>query len=144
MKEALKEAKKAYQKNDVPVGCVAVKNGKIIARAHNLRESTNDPTAHAEILCLKKAAKKQKWWVLKDVDIYVTLEPCPMCTAAIMQARARTIIYGADNLLWGACSKKIKLVDKKIFQHKIKIVKNVLPKESSTLLKKFFKKVRKK
>ena len=95
MKQALKEAKKAYEKLEVPVGAVIVKNGKIIARAHNQKETKYDTTKHAEILAIQKASKKLGSWRLIDCDMYVTLEPCPMCTSAAIWARMQGIVYGA-------------------------------------------------
>lgn len=94
MEAALREAKKAYLKKEIPVGCVAVMGGKIIARGHNLRESLDDPTAHAEILCLRRAAKKIGDWRLSRVTLYVTIKPCKMCNAAIREARIKKIAYG--------------------------------------------------
>ena len=98
MKEALKEAKKAYKKNEVPVGAVIVKDGVIIARAHNLRESKENAIAHAEILCIQKACKKLNSWRLDNALLYVTLEPCAMCSGALSQARIGKVIFGAKDL----------------------------------------------
>ncbi len=95
MYEALKEAKKAYLKEEVPIGAVIVKDGKVIARAHNLREKTNNAISHAEILAIEKACKKLNSWRIEDCTIYVTLEPCPMCLGAMMQARIKKVYYGA-------------------------------------------------
>lgn len=95
MYEALKEAKKAYLKEEVPIGAVIVKDGKVIARAHNLREKTNNAISHAEIIAIEKACKKLNSWRLEDCTIYVTLEPCPMCLGAMMQARIKKVYYGA-------------------------------------------------
>ena len=97
MKEALKEAKKAFDKDEVPVGAVIVKDGKIIARAHNLKESKTDTTYHAEILAIQKASKKLESWRLEGCTMYVTLEPCPMCASAIKQARISNIYCGLSN-----------------------------------------------
>ena len=95
MEEAYKEALKAYEKNEVPIGCVIVKDGVIIARAHNLREKNNLSTSHSEILCIEKACKKLKSWRLDGCEMYVTLEPCLMCAGAITQARIKKIYIGA-------------------------------------------------
>ena len=95
MKEALKEAKKAYDKLEVPVGCVIVKDKKIIARAHNLKESKSDTTKHAEIIAIQKASKKLNSWRLLDCDMYVTLEPCSMCAGAIIHSRIKRLFFGA-------------------------------------------------
>ena len=97
MKEAYKEAKKAYKKLEVPVGAVVVKDGKIIARAHNLRENKNSSLAHAEILCIEKACKKLNSWRLDGAEMYVTLEPCSMCAGAIIQSRIKNVYIGAKD-----------------------------------------------
>ena len=102
MKCALKEARKAYELGEVPIGCVIVKDDKIIARAHNLRETKNSPTAHAEILCIEKASKKLDSWRLIDTTMYITLEPCTMCSGAIISARVPKVIYGAKDPRFGA------------------------------------------
>lgn len=112
-KEALKEAEKAYQKEEVPIGAIIVKNDKIIARAHNLREKTNLSTAHAEILCINKACKKLNSWRLDGCTMYVTLEPCPMCAGAIVQSRISKVIYGAKDLKNGCIESVCNLLDKK-------------------------------
>ena len=97
MIEALKEAKKAYKKNEVPVGAVIVKNGKIIAKGRNKREKTQNALHHAEVIAINKACKKLKSWRLDDAEIYVTLEPCPMCAGAIANARIKKVIYSAQD-----------------------------------------------
>ena len=94
MKEALKEAKKAYEKEEVPVGAVIVKDGKIIARAHNLKETKKDTTRHAEIIAIQKASKKLNAWRLEDCEMYVTLEPCSMCAGALIQSRIKKVYIG--------------------------------------------------
>lgn len=136
MEAALKEAHKAFKKKEVPIGCVAVKDGKIIARAHNLRETNDDPLAHAEILCLKKTAKKLGGWHLNDVTLYVTLEPCLMCAGAIIHARIRNIVFGAASPISGVSS-----ILKK---NKVKVIKGILKTECGKILSKFFKELRKK
>jgi tRNA(adenine34) deaminase len=95
MREALAEAQKAYQLDEVPIGAVVVKNGEVIGRGHNLRESKKDPTLHAEIIAIRQAAAVLGGWRLTDCDLYVTIEPCPMCAGAILQARIRRLIFGA-------------------------------------------------
>ena len=104
MKEALKEAKKAYEKLEVPVGAVIVKDGKIIARAHNLKETKYDTTKHAEILAIQKASKKLKSWRLTDCEMYITLEPCSMCAGALINSRIKKIYIGALDNKTGAAS----------------------------------------
>lgn len=142
MKEALKEAKKAYEKDEVPVGAVIVKDGKIIARAHNLKETKTDTTKHAEILAIQKASKKLKNWRLNDCDIYVTLEPCSMCTGAIIGARIRKIYIGTMDLKTGACGSVLNLLEYK-FNTNVEIETGIMQQECEYILKDFFKKIRK-
>ena len=142
MSEALKEAKKAYRKKEVPVGAVAVLEDKIIARAHNKREDLIDPTAHAEILCIKKAAKKLGGWRLNKVTIYSTLEPCSMCAGALVHARVDRLVYGADDPRAGACGSVLNIFGHKLLNHKVKVTKAVLKEECGGILKRFFKKLR--
>ena len=117
MKYALKEAKKAYLKNEVPVGAIIVRDGEIIAKAHNQKVSTKNIFGHAEILAIKKAANKIGDWRLNDCDIYVTLEPCSMCAGAILQARIKTVIYGAKSYQDGSIESALKLYETKGFNH---------------------------
>lgn len=141
-KEALKEAKKAYKKEEVPVGAIVVKDGKIVARAHNLREKTNISTAHAEILCINKACKKLKSWRLDGCEMYVTLEPCSMCAGAIIQSRISKIIYGAKDSKNGCIESVCKLLDEKTTWNTEYEYFEV--KECSTILSDFFKFLRNK
>ncbi len=143
MKEALKEAKKAYEKEEVPVGCVIVKDGKIIARAHNLKETKYDTTKHAEILAIQKASKKLKSWRLIDCDMYVTLEPCSMCAGAIINSRIRKIYYGASDEKTGAIGSVFNLLEDYKFNHKVEYQSGVLQEECEEILKEFFKYLRK-
>lgn len=143
MKAALDEAHKGYKKEEVPVGAVVVLDGKIIARAHNLRESLIDPTAHAEILAIKKAAKKLGGWRLSRVSLYTTLEPCPMCAGAIVHSRVRELIYGADDPKAGACGSIMDVVSSRHLNHQVKVRSGILKKGCSDILKKFFKRLRK-
>lgn len=132
MNLALKEAKKAYIKDDVPVGCIIVKNDKIIAKAYNKKENKNIATYHAEIIAIEKACKKLKTWHLEDCVLYTTLEPCMMCCGAIQQSRIKKIIYGTENITYSG-TKYITGID-------IINMKNI---ECCNLLKKFFKMKRK-
>lgn len=141
MKEALKEAQKAFEKDEVPVGAVIVKDNKIIARAHNIKELKCDATNHAEILAIQKACKKLGAWRLENCDMYVTLEPCPMCTGALIQARIRTLYIGTQDDKTGACGSVLNLLDYK-FNHKIEVQKYILKDECETILKTFFKQLR--
>ncbi len=143
MKEALKEAKKAYVRDEAPVGAVIVQNGIIIARGFNERERKQDSTLHAEITAIRKACKKLGSWRLTDCDMYVTLEPCTMCAGAIIQSRLRHIIMGADDPKAGAAGSVIDVfaVD---FNHKVQVTKGVMSEECSGILKEFFRELRKK
>ena len=143
MKHALKEAQKAYIKGEVPVGTVIVKAGKIIARAHNLREKNNDPTAHAEILAIKKAAKKLGGWRLTGCDMYVTLEPCAMCAGAIIHSRIARLYLGAMDSKAGAAGSILNLFSEDRFNHSVEIESGIMEQECSEILKNFFKSLRK-
>lgn len=143
MKEALKEAKKAYDKLEVPVGAVIVKDGKIIARAHNIKEEKKDTTKHAEILAISKASKKLNSWRLTDCEMYVTLEPCSMCAGALIQSRIRKIYIGTMDEKTGACGSVLNLLEDYTFNHKVEIETNLLQEECETLLKQFFRELRK-
>lgn len=142
MKEALKEAKKAYEKDEIPVGAVIVRNGKIIARAHNLKETKNMATAHAEILAIEKASKKLSTWRLLDCDMYVTLEPCTMCMGAIISARINNLYIGTLDPKTGACGSFVDLSQYK-FNHTVNIFKGILADKCEYILKDFFKDLRK-
>ena len=143
MKEALKEAKKAYLKEEVPVGAVVVYNGKIIARGHNLREIKESVLGHAELVAISKASKKIGSWKLEDCDIYVTLEPCPMCSGAIIQSRIKNLYFGAYDPKGGAAGSVLDLYEYK-FNHKVNVVGGIMEEECSTIIKEFFKELRKK
>ena len=143
MKEALKEAKKAAEKLEVPVGCVIVKEGKIIARAHNLKETKFDTTKHAEMIAIQKASKKLKSWRLLDCDMYVTLEPCSMCAGAIINSRMRKIYIGAKDEKTGACGSVLNLFNDYTFNHKVETEIGVMSQECEEILKDFFKELRK-
>ena len=143
MKEALKEAKKAYDKLEVPVGCVIVKDGKIIARAHNLKESKKDTTKHAEILAIQKASKKLEAWRLLDCDMYVTLEPCSMCAGAIINSRIRNLYIGTMDKKTGAAGSVLNLFEDFTFNHKVIVETGILQTQCEKILKDFFKELRK-
>lgn len=144
MKEAIKQAKKAVQKDEVPIGCVIVKDDQIIARAYNKREMKQCSTAHAEILAIEKACKKLGSWRLEDCDLYVTLEPCPMCSGAIIQSRIRNVIFGAYDPKGGCMGSNMNINDVRGFNHYPDIEGGILQDECSRLLKEFFKAKRKK
>lgn len=143
MKEALKEAKKAYEKLEVPVGCVIVKDGKIIAKAHNLKETKMDTTKHAEILAIQKASKKLQSWRLLDCEMYVTLEPCSMCAGAMINARIKKVYIGALDEKTGACGSVFNLLEDYTFNHKVECETGVMKQECENILKDFFKMLRK-
>ena len=143
MKEALKEAKKAYGKLEVPVGAVIVKDGKIIARAHNIKEEKKDTTKHAEILAISKASKKLDSWRLTDCEMYVTLEPCSMCAGALIQSRIKKVCIGTMDEKTGACGSVLNLLEDYTFNHKVQIETGILQEECEELLKQFFKELRK-
>ena len=139
MKEALKEAQKAYDKQEIPVGAVIVKNGKIISRAHNLKETKQTATAHAEILAIQKANKKLNNWRLVDCDIYVTLEPCDMCMGAILSSRIKNIYIGTLDP-----KKKEKIdINKYKEEYDTNIEYGIMQEKSEEILKNFFKDLRK-
>ena len=139
MKEAIIEAKKAYEKDEVPIGAVIVKEGKIIARAHNLRESKQIATAHAEILAIEKACKKIGSWRLNDCTLYVTLEPCAMCSGAMILSRVNRIVYGASDTKGGCIDSCIKMYEQQGFNHYPLVTSGVLKDECSSILTAFFK-----
>lgn len=141
MKAALKEAEKASQKDEVPVGAVIVYKNKIISRAHNLRESKQLIHGHAEFLAMMKAAKKIGSWRLEDCEIYVTMEPCPMCAGAMIQARIKKVYYGAKDYKSGVASSICNLFDLP-FNHKVETEGLLMHLESEKILKTFFKKLR--
>lgn len=143
MKEAIKEAKKAYKKLEVPVGAVIVKDGQIIAKAHNLKETKNDTTKHAEILAIQKASKKLNSWRLLDCEMYVTLEPCAMCAGAIINSRIKKIYIGTMDEKTGAVGSKLNLFEDFIFNHKVEAQVGILKDECENVLKDFFKTLRK-
>lgn len=142
MKIALKEAKKAYNKLEVPVGAIIVKDGEIIAKAHNLKETKTDTTKHAEILAIQKASRKLKSWRLLDCEMYVTLEPCSMCAGAIINSRIKKVYIGALDEKTGAAGSVLNLFEDYTFNHKVEIEKNVMKKECESILKDFFKMLR--
>lgn len=143
MQEAIKEAKKAYKKLEVPVGAVIVKNGEIIAKAHNLKETKYDTTKHAEILAIQKASKKLKSWRLLDCEMYVTLEPCTMCAGAIINSRIKKIYIGTMDEKTGAAGSKLNLFEDYTFNHKVEVETNVMKEQCEKILKDFFKELRK-
>ncbi len=144
MMEAIKEAKKALIKDEVPIGCVIVHNDKIIARGYNLRETKQQSIAHAEIIAIQKACKKIGSWRLENCTLYVTLEPCPMCSGAILQSRIDNVVFGAYDPKGGCIESCMKMYDVKGFNHYPNTIGGLMEDECSKLLKDFFKEKRKK
>ena len=144
MKEAIKEAKKAYGKLEVPIGAVIVKNGKIIARGHNQKEEKADTTMHAEIIAIKKASKKIGAWRLNGCEMYVTLEPCPMCAGAIVNARLDKIYIGTNDEKNGACGSVTDVLEEYKQNYKVQKEEGIHKKECEEKIKKFFKELRQK
>ena len=143
MKIAIEEAKKAYKKLEVPVGAIIVKDGKVIAKAHNQKETKFDTTKHAEILAIQKASKKLNSWRLIDCEMYVTLEPCSMCAGAIINSRIKKVYIGTDDEKTGAVGSVLNLFTDYKFNHKPEFQKNILKEECEGILKDFFRELRK-
>jgi tRNA(adenine34) deaminase len=139
MREALKEAEKAYALGEVPVGAVLVSGGKILSRAHNLVETLQDATAHAEVLCLRAASQVIENWRLVDVTLYSTLEPCSMCAGAMFLSRISTLVWGARDKRHGAHGSWVNLLDQSHPIHQLQVRRGVLEEEASVLMVNFFR-----
>lgn len=142
MKQALREAEKAYEQDEVPVGALVVHQGKVIGRGRNQTELLQDPTAHAEMIALTAAANHLKSRRLEDCTLYVTLEPCPMCAGAIVLSRVPTLVFAAYDPKAGACGTLMNIVEDKRLNHTVHVVAGVCDKESEELLKGFFGRIR--
>lgn len=142
MRAAIKQAQKAYEKSEVPIGCVIVHDGKIIARGYNRRNTDKSTLAHAEITAIRKAAKKLGDWRLEDCTLYVTLEPCPMCAGAIVQARITECVIGCMNPKAGCAGSVTNLLEMDGFNHKVIVRRGILEEECSNMLKTFFRELR--
>ena len=142
MKEAIKQAKRAYKQDEVPIGCVIVQDGKVIARAYNKRNMKRNPLAHAEIMAINKAAKVTGDWRLEDCVMYITLEPCQMCAGAIVQARIPKVVIGSMNPKAGCAGSILNLLQVQAFNHQVELVKGVMEKECTDMLQEFFKELR--
>lgn len=142
MQKAIVQAKKAQVREEVPIGAVAVVNGKIMASAYNIREATHNPLGHAEILLLERLAKKQKSWRLEDATIYVTCEPCIMCAGAMLQARISRVVYGCKDPKAGAFGSLYDFSQDKRLNHRIEVVAGVMADDCAALLGAFFKRLR--
>lgn len=143
MKQALKQAKKAFENNEVPVGAIIVKNNKIIARSYNKKEGKKDTTKHAEIIAIQKASKKLNAWRLEDCSMYVTLEPCTMCIGAIINARIKNLYIGTMDEKTGACGSVLNIPKDYKFNHIVNVKTNILQEECKKILQDFFRILRK-
>lgn len=142
MRQALRQAKKAYDLEETPIGCVIVREGKVIGRGYNRRNTDKDPLAHAEITAIKKASRKTGDWRLEECTLYVTLEPCQMCAGAIVQARVARVVVGCMNPKAGCAGSILNLLDMKEFNHQVQLETGVLEEECGMLMKTFFKELR--
>ena len=143
MRQAIRLAKKAGDNGDVPIGCIIVYQGKVIGRGYNRRNKDKSPLAHAEIMAIKKASKIIGDWRLEECRMYVTLEPCQMCSGAIVQARIPEIVIGCMNPKAGCAGSIINILDMPAFNHQVSIIRGVCQQECSEMLKEFFKNLRK-
>lgn len=143
MKAALKEAERAFEKDDCPIGAVIVKDNQIIARAHNQVELLKDPTAHAEMIAITQAASTIGHERLLDTTIYVTLEPCTMCAGALVLARVKRLVYGAHDAKAGACGTLYNIAQDDRLNHRMEVVSGLMAEQSQSLLQEFFRRLRK-
>lgn len=144
MKAAVREAKKAYALREVPIGCVIVQNGKIIARGYNRRNTDKNTLAHAELAAIRRAGKKTGDWRLEDCTMYVTLEPCQMCAGALVQCRMKKVVIAAMNPKAGCAGSVLNLLQMPQFNHQVEIERGVLEEECATMLSDFFRELREK
>ena len=144
MKAAFREAEKAFEQDEVPIGAVVVQNGQIIGRGYNQRESLIDPTAHAEIIAITSAANTIKDWRLKDCQLYVTKEPCPMCAGALVNARVNMVIFGMYDEKEGCCGSLYQLCRDNRFKHQLTVKGGIMEDACTLIIQEFFKKKRKK
>ena len=142
MEQALAEAQKAWQLDEVPIGAVVVRNGTVIGRGHNLREKGKDPTLHAEMIAIRQASAALGGWRLMDCDLYVTVEPCPMCAGAILQARIQKVIFGARDPKAGCAGSLYNLLDDPRFNHRAEVMEGILEDRCSRILKDYFRRKR--
>jgi tRNA(adenine34) deaminase len=142
MQLALRQAHAALDAGEVPVGCVIVHDGEVIGRAHNQRETLQDPTAHAEVLAITQAAAHLESWRLENTRMYVTLEPCPMCAGAILLARIPEVYFGATDPKAGVCGTLMNLLDDPRFNHRVALYSGLLADECGGVLSEFFRKIR--
>lgn len=144
MKEALIEARKAYDLGEIPIGAVVVRDGQVIARGHNLTETTKDPTAHAEMIAIREAARVLGGWRLIGCSMYVTVEPCSMCTGAMIWSRIENLYIGTMDPKAGACGSVFNIAEEDRLNHRINVERGILEEECRSIMKEFFKELRKK
>lgn len=144
MREAIAEARLAEQKQEVPIGAVVIHNGVIVGRGHNLRETMQDGTAHAEMIAIREACQRLEAWRLLDCTLYVTLEPCPMCAGAIVQSRIKQVVFGASDPKAGCAGTLMNLLQEPKFNHQTEVIGGVLEQECGGMLSQFFRKLRQK
>ncbi|MBR2694280.1 MAG: tRNA adenosine(34) deaminase TadA [Thermoguttaceae bacterium] len=142
MREAIAEARRAADEGEVPIGAVIVRGDEVIARAHNRKESDRDPTAHAEILAIRRAAEHFPSWRIEDSTLYVTMEPCPMCAGAILSARIGRVVYGTADYKAGAVRTLYRLLEDERLNHRCEVVPDLLAEECRALLRDFFREQR--
>ena len=142
MREAMRQARKAWALMEVPIGCVIVQNGKIIARGYNRRNTDKNTLSHAELNAIRKASKKTGDWRLEDCTMYITLEPCQMCAGAIVQARMGRVVIGAMNPKAGCAGSILNLLEMPEFNHQVQVERGVVGEECSEMLTEFFKELR--
>ncbi|MBQ4347308.1 MAG: tRNA adenosine(34) deaminase TadA [Firmicutes bacterium] len=143
MREALLEAERAFEKGEVPIGCVIVMNDEIIGRGHNLRNSGHNPLYHGEISAIDMAARAIGDWRLEECTLYVTIEPCPMCAGAIVQARIPRVVFGARNPKAGSAGSILNILNEPRFNHRCEVLEGILSEEAAAWMKKFFRRFRK-
>lgn len=144
MRQAIAEARKAEELGEVPIGAVVVRHGEIIGRGYNLRETTMDSTAHAEMVAIREASKAMNSWRLLDCQLYVTLEPCPMCAGAIVQSRVPLTVYGTPDPKAGCAGTLMNLLEEPRFNHRTEVIQDILQEECADLLTSFFRRLRQK
>lgn len=142
MSEALVEARKAFDKGEVPIGAVVVLDGQIIGRGHNLRETTDDPTSHAEIIAIREASQHMGDWRLEETTLYCTIEPCPMCAGALINGRVKRLVYGAKDPKAGAVDSLLNLVQDERFNHRLEVTSGVLEDQCRQIIQEFFERLR--
>lgn len=142
MREALREAERGVRYGEIPVGCVVVRDGRLLSRAHDRRESLRDPTAHAELLALREAARVVGLWRLEGCTVYVTLEPCPMCAGAMVLARVSRVVYATRSPKSGAVRSLYRIADDPRLNHRLEVVEGILEDEARALLEGFFRRLR--